>query len=90
MPSPTTECKHEKCSKPANGGKGYCGRHYSAWKRGSLPKARYKTCRVEGCKKRVTARGRCEEHAARDYPGKRAAQAAEAAPAAAEAPAPAS
>jgi hypothetical protein len=38
-----------------------------------MPKARYDTCRAEGCKKRVAARGRCEEHFARDYPGKKAA-----------------
>jgi hypothetical protein len=46
-----------------------------------MPKGRYDTCRAEGCKKRVAARGRCEEHFARDYPGKKAAAAAPAAPA---------
>jgi hypothetical protein len=69
-------CKLDGCAKPAEGGKGYCPRHYAAWKRGALPKARYKTCRVEGCRKRTAARGRCEEHFARDYPGKRTAQGA--------------
>jgi len=77
MPKPSLSCKHEGCSVPATGGKGYCARHYAAWKRGGLPKARYNTCRVEACRKRVTARGRCEEHFARDYPGKRAPQPAE-------------
>jgi len=78
-------CKHEGCSKSADGGKGYCARHYRAWKRGGLPKARYKTCRVEGCHKRVEARARCTEHHQRDFPGKRAAAApAEGAPAPAE------
>ena len=72
-------CKHDGCSRPASGGKGYCDRHYTAWKRGELPKARFDTCRAEGCHKRVFARGRCEEHFARDYPGKRAADAAPAA-----------
>jgi hypothetical protein len=72
MPKAPEECKHEACAKPADGGKGYCRRHYAAWKRGELPKGRYKTCQAEGCKKRVLARGRCEEHFARDYPGKRA------------------
>ena len=71
MPTPTATCKAEACSKTADGGKGYCRRHYAAWKRGGLPKARYKTCRAEGCKKRATGRGRCAEHFARDYPGKR-------------------
>jgi hypothetical protein len=73
MATAAKECKLEKCKRPADGGKGYCARHYAGWKRGELPKARYKTCRVEGCRKRVTARGRCEEHFARDHPGKSAA-----------------
>ena len=69
-------CKHESCSSPASGGKGYCDLHYGAWKRGKLPKARFSTCRAEGCHKRIVARGRCEEHFARDHPGKRTAEAA--------------
>jgi hypothetical protein len=80
MTNESTGCKHAGCGRPATGGKGYCARHYAAWKRGELPKPRYKTCRVEGCRKRVADRGRCEEHFARDYPGKRSP--------AAEAPAP--
>ncbi len=79
MPNTSAGCKHAGCSQHAGGGKGYCARHYAAWKRGELPKRRYKTCRVEGCRKAVVARGRCEEHAARDYPGKRAREAAPAA-----------
>ena len=78
MPNPKGTCRHEGCGKPVDGGKGYCRRHYAAWKRGALAKARYKTCRAEGCRKRVVARGRCEEHFTRDYPGKRAPRAAEA------------
>jgi hypothetical protein len=72
MPKHSEICKHEGCNRPASGGKGYCMGHYRAWKRGVLPKARFKTCHVEGCRKRIAARGRCEEHLARDYPGKRA------------------
>ncbi len=72
MPSPTLTCKHASCEKPADGGKGYCARHYRAWRRGELPKARYKTCRVEGCRKPVVQRGRCDEHWRRDYAGKSA------------------
>ncbi len=75
-------CKHDRCSSAATGGKGYCARHYAAWKRGKLPKACYKTCRVEGCRKVITSRGRCAEHFARDFTGKRTAS--ETAPAAAE------
>jgi hypothetical protein len=77
MPKPDQPCKHAGCSRSADGGKGYCARHYAAWKRGTLPKARYKSCRVEGCRRRAAARGRCEEHFARDYPGKRASAAAD-------------
>ena len=69
-------CRHEGCTRPGGAGKRYCQRHYAAWKRGKLPKARYKTCRVEGCHKRMVGRGRCDEHLARDYPGKRAPQSA--------------
>ena len=76
MLNATANCKHKDCSRPAAGGKGYCARHYAAWKRGALPKARYKTCRAEGCRKAVVARGRCAEHVARDYPGKRKPEAA--------------
>jgi hypothetical protein len=75
MPRPSETCRHEACSQSANGGKGYCKRHYAAWKRGALPKARYKSCRVEGCRKPISGRGRCAEHEARDYPGRRAAEA---------------
>ena len=77
MATAAKDCKLENCARPANGGKGYCTRHYAAWKRGELPKSRFKTCRAEGCHKRVAARGRCEEHFARDYPGKRTAATAE-------------
>ena len=81
MPNASVTCKHSGCKQTANGGKGYCSRHYAAWKRGALAKAHYKTCRVEGCRKRIVARGRCDEHVARDYPGKRATTEAPATPA---------
>lgn len=88
MPNPTASCRKEGCAQKATGGKGYCTRHYAAWKRGTMPKARYDTCGAEGCHKAVHHRGRCEEHFARDYPGKKAPEAAAtAAPAAAETPA---
>ena len=77
MPNHSTPCKQGGCTRPADGGKGYCRRHYAGWKRGALPKGRYKTCRVEGCRKRMIARGRCEEHFARDHPGKGAPRTAE-------------
>lgn len=78
MPRPGATCKRDGCSHAADGGKGYCRRDYAAWKRGKLPKGRYRTCAAEGCRKRVAGRGRCEEHLARDYPGKRPPAGAEA------------
>ena len=74
MPDSKASCRKEGCSQVAGGGKGYCARHYAQWKRGELPKARFKSCRAEGCHKRATDRGRCAEHLARDYPGKRSAE----------------
>lgn len=59
-------CKAESCEKEV-AGKGYCQRHYRLWKRGKLPKARYKTCVHEGCRKRQVSGARCEEHR-RDKP----------------------
>lgn len=87
MPAKDQECRAEGCAKPADGGKGYCRRHYASWRRGGLAKGPYKTCRVEACRKRILARGRCEEHFARDFPGKRTAAAAATAAPTPEAPA---
>lgn len=70
MPNPKVPCRLEGCTQSATGGKGYCRRHYASWRRGNLPKARYRTCRAEACHKRVVARGRCAEHLTRDYPGR--------------------
>ena len=49
-------------SKRAYQAKGYCFFHYDKWKDGELPKARFKTCSKEGCKKKVVAHGLCAEH----------------------------
>ena len=59
---PKGTCKFEGCAGPTLG-KGYCARHYKQWRRGALPKARYKTCTQEGCRKPRRVRSRCEEHA---------------------------
>jgi len=55
-------CKLEGCAREV-AGKGYCARHYKQWRRGSLPKARYKICTHEGCRKPRRIRSKCEEHA---------------------------
>ena len=59
---PKGSCKLDGCAKPA-AGKGYCARHYKAWRRGTLPKARYKTCTHEACRKPRAIGSKCEEHA---------------------------
>jgi hypothetical protein len=55
-------CKAAGCDKDVRG-KGYCERHYRAWKRGKMPKARFRRCNAEGCTKPATMRHLCETHA---------------------------
>jgi hypothetical protein len=55
-------CKEEKCSGTVVG-KGYCSRHYAKWRRGALPKGRYKICTAEACRKPRAAGSKCAEHA---------------------------
>jgi hypothetical protein len=57
-------CKIEGC-KGEYRAKGYCRKHYKKWRRGELPKPRYKTCSVEDCIKPVSQRGKCAEHASK-------------------------
>ena len=54
-------CKHEGCERTSVG-KGYCERHYKQWRRGELPKARYKICTAEGCRKPRAIGSKCAEH----------------------------
>lgn len=55
-------CSVEKCKQPVRA-KGYCRKHYLAWRRGDVgKKQRYKTCSKEGCRKPAKFAGRCEEH----------------------------
>ena len=60
-------CKHEGCERTVTG-KGYCARHYKAWRRGSLPKGRYRTCTHEACRKPRTIGSKCEEHGRKAAP----------------------
>ena len=56
------KCCVEKCKQPLRA-KGYCRKHYAAWRRGKLgKKQRYKICSKEGCRKPATIHGLCEEH----------------------------
>src|SRR5687767_2085674 len=55
-------CRVDKCKQPVRA-KGYCRKHYLAWRRGDVgTKQRYKTCSKEGCRKPAVASGRCAEH----------------------------
>jgi hypothetical protein len=54
-------CKIDGCDKDVRG-KGYCDRHYRAWRRGKLPKPRYTRCHAQGCTKAGTRRSLCPEH----------------------------
>ena len=71
MADAKTSCRKDGCKGTPGAGKGYCRRHYLAWRRGELAKPRTKTCRQDGCRKPMVDRGRCAEHFARDFPGKK-------------------
>lgn len=70
-------CKKEGCASVVRA-KGYCHRHYRQWRKGKLPKPRYKTCHAEGCRKPRSRRGLCDEHHAKEYAKKGSGTAAEA------------
>jgi hypothetical protein len=73
-------CRAEKCKQPVRA-KGYCRKHYIAWRRGEAgDHHRYKVCSKEGCRKPRTKGGLCDEHAGVAAP--EAAAPAEGAPAA--------
>ena len=63
MPETTVEahCKAEKCKREVRA-KGYCPRHFKEWRRGELPKPRYKICKEENCRKPLYRKGYCEPH----------------------------
>ena len=76
-------CRVDGCKQPPRA-KGYCRKHFMAWRRGSVgDHHRYKICSKEACRKPRTKGGLCDEHAGV------AAPAAGAAPAASEGGAPA-
>jgi hypothetical protein len=55
-------CKAKDCAREA-AGKGYCRMHFRLWKAGEMPKARYKTCTFEKCRKhRHGTSSLCDEH----------------------------
>ena len=76
-------CKEKDCAREAVG-KGYCRKHFRLWRAGEMPKARYRICTFEKCRKPRAHGSLCDEH----YKTKTGKGVAEAAPApAAAAPA---
>jgi hypothetical protein len=77
-------CKAKDCARGVIA-KGYCRKHYRLWKAGEMPKARYKICTEEKCRKPRFRGSLCEAHytAARGKPAKAPAAAPAAAPASA-------
>jgi hypothetical protein len=56
-------CRAEGCKQPVRA-KGYCRKHFIAWRRGSVgDHHRYKICSKEGCRKPRAKAGFCAEHA---------------------------
>lgn len=69
-------CKEKECSRDVIA-KGYCRKHYRLWKAGEMPKARYKTCTGENCRKKRFRGSLCADHyAAKTGKGAAAAQSA--------------
>ena len=59
-------CKASGCEREIQA-KGYCRRHYAQWRKGKMPKPRYKVCNTENCRKPQARRGLCEEHFAKEF-----------------------
>lgn len=70
-PAEKKTCKVKGCKRPYRA-RGYCTTHYLRWRKGEMPKARYKTCNHgvkklkngerKECMKKVFRAGLCEEH----------------------------
>jgi hypothetical protein len=73
-------CKAASCDKDVRA-KGYCDRHYRAWRKGKMGKARHRSCNEKGCGKAAQRRGLCADHFAKQHtkavPGAAAAAPAE-------------
>jgi hypothetical protein len=69
-------CKAASCDKEVRA-KGYCDRHYRAWRKGTMGKPRHRSCNEKGCGKARSRRGLCVEHFAKQH-GKSADQAVKA------------
>jgi hypothetical protein len=64
----SASCSVERCKQPLRA-KGYCRKHFMAWRRAELGKHhRYKVCSKEGCRKPRAIGGLCAEHAGKGQP----------------------
>jgi hypothetical protein len=59
-------CKANACDKEVRA-KGYCDRHYRAWRKGAMGKPRHRSCNEKGCGKAVVRRGLCADHFAKAH-----------------------
>jgi hypothetical protein len=59
-------CKAASCDKEVRA-KGYCDRHYRAWRKGSMGKPRHRSCNEKACGKAAIRRGLCAEHFAKHH-----------------------
>jgi hypothetical protein len=67
------KCSAEKCKQPVRA-KGYCRKHFIAWRRGDFgTHHQYKICSKEGCRKPRVLGGRCDEHSGKAKPAEGAA-----------------
>ena len=57
-------CKAASCDKEVRA-KGYCDRHYRAWRKGTMGKPRHRSCNEKGCGKAPVRRGLCADHFAK-------------------------
>jgi hypothetical protein len=73
-------CKANDCTREVIA-KGYCRKHYRLWKAGEMPKARYRICTEEKCRKPRFRGSQCETHYNAAHGKAAAAGAAAAAPA---------
>ncbi|MFH0902578.1 MAG: vegetative protein [Pseudomonadota bacterium] len=62
LPRDARKCKIKGCKRGYRA-KGYCSVHYRKWRHGEFPKARYKICTKEGCRKPRARGSLCAEHA---------------------------
>ena len=66
--APGETCRVDSCKQGVRA-KGFCRKHYMAWRRGVVgDHHRYKICSKEACRKPRALGGLCEEHAGKATP----------------------